>query len=275
VESLRRTRFEGDIRLFVGGVTRDTVEALKRSGIEVSPFPRVRLPWPGGGLHPYDVRLWRLQRIYPALVRTLTLPSGDRTAAAARVAAPISVPVVGRFFRYCHYLSTARPKYRHVMLTDVRDVFFQHDPFDFDIGDELVCFLEDERQTLGGEPHNSTWLRTAFGESVLEELGGCPISCVGTTIGSTRQVLSYVRTMTDWLVGFPHQYFGLDQAVHNYVLHKGLVSAARQVRNDAGVVLTLGIVPTDSLEPPIRGHVLHQYDRHPRLAEQLRRTIEE
>jgi hypothetical protein len=273
VESLRRSRFQGDVRLLVAGVGDETTQALVGAGVEVAQFRRLRLPWPGGALRPYDVRLWRLHAIYPKVVRALAWPTRDRTRASAGLMAAVSVPVVGRFLHYYSHLSRCRSRYRNVMLTDVRDVFFQHDPFDFDIGDELVCFLEDERESLGTERRNRNWLRAAFGQSAVDELGDRPISCAGITIGPTPRIFSYLRVMTDWLVRLPHHHFGTDQAVHNYIVHKQLVSGTRLVANDEGVVLTLGIVPQGEVAPPLRCHVVHQYDRHPAVAEALLRTI--
>jgi hypothetical protein len=109
------------------------------------------------------------------------------------------------------------------MLTDVRDVVFQSDPFDFDFRNQLHCFLEDARETLATQPHNRKWLQAAFGDAVMNELGASPISCAGVTIGPQELVLSFLSVMVDFLLKLPRQGTGLDQAVHNYVLQKRLV----------------------------------------------------
>jgi hypothetical protein len=195
--------------------------------------------------------------------------SRDPTLTAARLAALFSIRDVRRFFLYYRYLRSRGHAYENVMLTDVRDVLFQDDPFDFDIGTRLHCFLEDARQTLATEPYNRKWLRMAFGPELADELGSRPIACAGVSIGPTELVIGYLRVMVDHLLRLRVQAVGLDQAVHNYVLHSERVSGAQLVPNGAGPVATLGIVPVEDLGPLLGASVLHQYDRHPELAASL------
>ncbi len=94
-------------------------------------------------------------------------------------------------------------------------------------------------------------------------------SCAGVTIGPMELVIGYLRVMADHLLRLRLQAVGLDQAVHNYVLHSQRVPAAQLVPNGAGVVATLGIVPVEDLGPLLGAAVLHQYDRHPELSASL------
>jgi len=81
--------------------------------------------------------------------------------------------------------------------------------------------------------------------------------------------------MVDFLLKLRHQSVGLDQAVHYYVLHTGLVPQARLIPNGSGAVATLGIVPPEDVQGLLDAPVLHQYDRHPALAQTLRRRLAE
>ena len=68
----------------------------------------------------------------------------------------------------------------------------------------------------------------------------------------------------------------MDQGVHNYVIHKGLVPRARLVANGEGPVLTAGLMEEDDAVRLFRERagsirVVHQYDRLPRLAAALQR----
>jgi hypothetical protein len=194
--------------------------------------------------------------------------------ARAKLAAKISIPYVARFFRFFEFLASAPIAYRNVMLTDVRDVFFQRDPFDFDIGNRVNCFLEDERQTLGSERHNRAWLTTAYGEEVARSLADKPISCSGVTIGSRDAVFEYLRVLVGELLELRTQSVGIDQGVHNYVLHRELVPRSALLRNWDGPVLTLALVPPAEVEAAARNgrlnaNVLHQYNHHPQLSARL------
>jgi hypothetical protein len=243
------------------------------------PYRRVRYERNGRVFHAYDPPLQRLRssritRLYPPMIRAISSLSVDRLSARARLAAPISIPYVGRYFHFYRFLASSGTRYENVMLTDVRDVFFQHDPFDFDIGDGANFFLEDGRHTLASERYDRDWLLTAYGEGTLRELGDRPISCSGITIGPRDAMLTYLRAMTDELLRLRHQTVGIDQGVHNYVIHKGLVSRARLIPNGAGAVFTVGLAPHGEIDAAIHErrfnvNVVHQYQHHPRLKKNL------
>jgi hypothetical protein len=275
VVSLRRTSFEGDVLLFVADLDRSTVDSIRSAGIHVVKARRLQMQIGGRLLYPYHPRLEKLHPLYPGLVRSVSRVSSDSARTSAALAALLSVRDISRFFRYYRHLSKHGGAYANVMLTDVRDVFFQRDPFDVEFGDELQCFLEDTRETIATQPHNRKWVQAAFGSEILSELGDRPIVCAGVTIGPPRLVVSYLSVMVDFLLKLRHQSVGLDQAVHNYILHRGLVPKASLIPNGNGAVATLGIVPREDVHGLLDAPVLHQYDRHPALAETLRRSLTE
>lgn len=279
VESLGRTSFDGELRLFVAGLDASTIRRLEDEGVRLEHVRRLRFERRGRVFHPHDpplrrFRASRVTRAYPWLIRALAIPTRDRLRTRCRLAAPLSFPHVARFLRYYDYLSRPGASYDAVMLTDVRDVFFQRDPFDFDIGASVHCFLEHPHETLGSQKHNRGWLLAAFGEDVLRELEDRPISCSGVTIGAGAAVLGYLRVLVDLLLGIPRQQGGIDQAAHNYAVHRGLVPDLELVANDGGPVTNLAIVPEAEVLAALPDgyshvNVLHQYDRHPQLAEML------
>ena len=80
--------------------------------------------------------------------------------------------------------------------------------------------------------------------------------------------------MTEELLRLPRQPVGIDQGVHNYVIHKGLVPGARLIRNGAGAVFTVALVPRQEIDAALdKGrldvNVVHQYQHHARLKETL------
>jgi hypothetical protein len=265
VASLRQTGFDGDLVLLVADLESDALKLLSSAGARLLRVPR---------LQAYHARLHSLHAVYPRVIRWASSIARDPTRTAARLAASISVRDVRRFFVYYRYLCECRPAYANVMLSDVRDVVFQSNPFEREIGDELLCFLEDERLTLGTERHNRKWLQTAFGDTVAMELAAEPIVCAGVTIGPRAAMLDYLKVMVTFLLGLRAQRIGLDQAVHNYVLHRRLVPHARLVPNGQGLVATLGLVPAEAVGALVDGAaVLHQYDRHPALQAALVRRF--
>jgi hypothetical protein len=274
VVSLRRTSYDGDVLLFVADLDSSTVDLITSAGIHVVKARRLQMQIRGRLLYPYHPRLERLHPFYPGVVRSVSRVSNDPARASAALGALLSVRDISRFFRYYRHLSKHGGAYANVMLTDVRDVFFQRNPFDVEF-DELQCFLEDTRETIGTQPHNRKWLQAALGDGILSKLGERPIVCAGVTIGPQRLVVSYLSVMIESLLKLRHQSVGLDQAVHNYILHTGLVPEARLIPNGSGAVATLGIVPREDVYGLLDAPVLHQYDRHPALAETLLRSLAE
>jgi hypothetical protein len=268
VLSLRRTAFDGEVLLFAAGIDRGTRRSLAAADVQVRPLRRAQLSLGGRTIHPYDAVFARLHAHYPQVIRQASRPFRDPASARTRIAALVSVRDTRRFFAYLDYLSRD-VSHGNVMLTDVRDVFFQADPFATDLGGGLNCFLEDSGETLGTQPHNRKWMQDAFGSDVAQEMSSKPIVCAGVTIGRLELVLRYLEVMADFLLRLPHQAVGLDQAVHNYVLHKGIVPGARLIPNGAGIVSTLGIVPEERVEELWSAAVLHQYDRHPAVTTRL------
>jgi hypothetical protein len=274
VLSLRRTGFDGEVVLFAAGIDRGTKRSLASCDVQVRALRRAQVSLGRRTIQPYDAMFARLHAHYPAVIRQASRPFRDPKSAMTRIAALISVRDTRRFFAYLDYLSSTDVSYENVMLTDVRDVFFQADPFGFDLGGDLNCFLEDSGETLGTQPHNRKWLEAAFGRDAAREMSAMPIVCAGVTLGAVELMLRYLEVMADFLLRLPHQGVGLDQAVHNYVLHKGLVPGARLIPNGAGIVSTLGIVPEERVAELSSAAVLHQYDRHPALTARLLDSLE-
>lgn len=185
-----------------------------------------------------------------------------------------------RYFLYLDFLRKADTPFAHILLTDVRDVVFQRDPFDFPWSEGLNCALEDRRMTIGDCPHNSHWIRTHLGEAALDAVRGKPISCSGTTVGGYQAVVRYLEALTARLLPFAggERMAGYDQGVHNQLVHSHEPETP-VLRGNDGPVLTLGYVrgePATDDEGRVlneRGEaavIVHQYDRKPELFQALR-----
>ena len=194
-----------------------------------------------------------------------------------------------RYFAYQQMLRDFPGEEGFAMLADVRDVVFQHNPFDFPVGDRLCCFLEPKGLTIGSNIINAGWVAAAYGKAVLNEMANCPISCSGTTIGPLPRIREYVDQMVDGLRAISeripfimHVMGGVDQAVHNYLLHRGVFPKAKLFTNEEGPVLTMNYMRQNDLrvvdgqflsEDGGAVHVLHQYDRDAATADYVLKTL--
>jgi hypothetical protein len=190
--------------------------------------------------------------------------------------------------RYLHYyaLLAGCTAGRPVLLTDVRDVLFQADPFPYAPSDGLLCSLETQRYTLLTQDTNRRWLDFAFGRPAWEPFANASVSCSGTTLGSLSAVRDYAACMSTTIIRLLPKIVGqdgLDQGIHNYVLYSGMVPHVRFAENLSGPFATLHgedpalfgrdpqgrLLNSDGRPVP----VLHQIDRHPALQRELVRSL--
>jgi hypothetical protein len=138
--------------------------------------------------------------------------------------------------------------------------------------------MEDSHMTLGTCPWNARLLRAGFEEQALQELGNQPISCSGAVIGTSTVMCDYLERMGRLLSAAKSREV-IDQAAHNWIIHRQPPPALHRFDNDAGPVLTMHHLDPAQLREDGQGRVLnpagqivntlHQYDRHPALARRL------
>ena len=181
--------------------------------------------------------------------------------------------VVARFATFARLLDRY-PNAVDVLLTDVRDVIFQAEPFG-PPPRRLEVFVENEGGSLGEHAFNMKYLTALVGDEMAETLVDKPCICVGTVMGPREEVARFCRTVL-MLAAIPRSEiggaFGADQAACNIAVHMGLVKA--EVKPNFGRVATLGMSPGESLglrdglviNPDVGvSPIVHQHDRHPHL----------
>jgi hypothetical protein len=146
-----------------------------------------------------------------------------------------------RHIAYYDYLSNLPPEgcYKRIFLTDVRDVVFQENPFDVIPEDNITFFLEDRHLSIGSCPWNSQWVRTGFGEEELTKIADKPISCSGTVMGTSSSIMEYLLQMLILSTFLREEALGeisMDQAVHNVLIYRQLISDQRIAENGDGVL---------------------------------------
>ena len=192
---------------------------------------------------------------------------------------PGRMPITNRrYFLYRQFLKHENAV-DHVMLTDVRDVVFQSNPFESCKDDGIYFFEEDNSMTLQSCSYNSNWILQAYGQKILDALGYKPIICAGVTIGRLKEIRDYLGIICDQLKRVP-ALRGIDQGVHNVMVYTGRFPHAVIQANEAGPVYTLHHVKSGNIRIDQDGHIIskygipavvHQYDRHPLLVALVQR----
>jgi hypothetical protein len=285
LESLRRTEFSGRVCVFVCQTSAEDVAAITRLADRVitvdDDYPPLAPRWAVAGLKRMKVTRGlrrHFGRAYGVVVRRL------HAAPGSAMARDLEYQLQGiQALRYRHYLQflEGEPEVDHVMISDLRDVVFQDDPFAGDVG-ALEVYLEEPHVRVSTPGFNSTWIRDLYGAEGLRDLGDAVVSCSGVTIGAREPMMTYLRAMADELDRHVIPLGPHDQGVHNWLLYNGRLPDATPIANGTGRVLTMGAQNEIYLSPAggvvkadgTRPAVLHQYDRHVGLAERLRSELD-
>jgi len=185
----------------------------------------------------------------------------------------------GRFFVFQYFLECLADQTADILLTDVRDVIFQTDPFAQVETPGIHFYFENNEYMLDREPFNASIIKKAYGEGLLQSFAAKPISCVGVIRGDRPSILDYLRLLAQELEALPADFFGSDQAAHNKILYSGVLPKQHLHPNETSAVMHLGLVPAQAIQTNAKGQVLnalgqvvsivHQYDRHPALTKIL------
>ncbi len=177
-----------------------------------------------------------------------------------------------RYFFYHTYLQNHKGEYETVIHSDVRDVFFQRNPFESINSNALYCFLENDKETIGLNHYTQLWIRHAYGDEILNKLGPNTISCSGFTGGAFQLMQNYFSLMVRELIKFENL-GGLDQGIHNYLIYVYKITGLRIVKDDSEILSTISShKPINEIRLSKYNEVLnkdgnpvsvvHQYDRH-------------
>jgi len=243
VYSIRRTEFKGDIVFFTGpSISPLTVRLLKK----------------------YDIRLV----YFPGVTQ---LPPDNIAEKRFKLPQPVNY-FNYRHYLYYDYLQRNAGVYDKILLADIRDVYFQADPFSFEMNDALYCAIEGPR-VIKDCSYNGRWMKFIYGDAVLEQLGGNRISCAGSTWGKEAAMNDYLVRMLQEIEKLPDARTAIDQAIHNYLIYTHAIPAIEFLYNDGGVILTLSYEKNYRISE--KGEVLvaddrlvkmlHQFDRYPDL----------
>jgi len=179
-----------------------------------------------------------------------------------------------RYLLYNAFLKARGMHYTLALIADVRDVYFQKNPFGFPYKEGLSVFMENVSMTIGSQMHNRYWIEKGFGQKVLEQLFDKPISCSGVTLGDAKTMVDYLDKMI-YHINIIENVPGLDQGIHNYLIHNNSLPYLTIYPDDAGSVSTISLFkPKEAVKIKNRNviglsgqiiNIVHQYDRSDRL----------
>lgn len=269
VQSLAMTGFRGRLALFVYTDQHAAIRAMADTHAQGLDLDLV----PIDGIRRY-AKLWRscFKRLFAMM------PAEAFPALKRRLLRFQGMPHVTRHFHYDDYLRS-HPGFAHVMLTDVRDVVFQANPF-AQLEGGLCVGMETAALTLATEPYDREWILGAYGEDMLRQIGDRQISCAGVVLGDARAMREYIDKMLAEILRLPFRITknrNYDQAHHNKLLYCNELSAVTWCQPLNSRIATVGCMqPSDFALTP-EGlllnedrqvtPIIHQYDRHSTLVD--------
>lgn len=164
-------------------------------------------------------------------------------------------PSTLRWFLFHQFLSAPdnTNRFGRLWLVDVRDTYFQRDPFELLEADteSFLVFTGVEDLPIGKCGWNGGWVRDCFSTDVYAQVADKPIICSGVSAGTTGAVRTYLRLMNDVLTNagltdlsrsarFPScERNGVDQGVHNVLVHLSLLPGLHIQQQTDGPVANL------------------------------------
>lgn len=256
VLSIRQSGFKGDVCLIYSGLSADTLEKLRNLEVVLVP-----MQYRGNGALNSWSRFWKL--IKPVMIFL------GKSAAGRLIMKNITPLQTSRFYNYNDFLRRNRAKYKNVLVTDVRDVIFQADPFRKFSTTKVQCYEED-RDLSEDTQFNLPWIHALFGDAAAGSFKDAKIVCSGTIMGGIDEMIEYIGQMEKLLLSAKDIGIGgSDQGLHNYLL-RTKAHNADIVPNARGEVLTVfepNIGKYQMVDGLFRDHsgdvipVIHQYDR--------------
>jgi hypothetical protein len=251
-KSLYKTPFKGHVCIFLGpGADEKTRETLTGLGVETIRY-------------------------------TTTFPYIDSPHPANFKSLPDNIAIYNfRHFLYYDYLLKNGAKFSNVLLTDVKDVVFQKDPFDFAIEDKLYVALE--KQTIEDCAWTGKWIVEGYDHETLQAIQHNLASCAGTTMGPTKLMEQYLFKMLTQIKLLKDAHASADQAPHNVLLYNHELDPVVKLLTDSDIIMTVGSLHDYPFAYDKEGfllsgngkrvNIIHQADRRVELQKQLDKFI--
>ena len=152
-----------------------------------------------------------------------TTEDGTTPAKDPRIARPVATARYEMYWIWSRqYDATSR-----ILILDVRDSFFQSNPFEFEQTSTTIaasCSLdlfEENREAvnIGSSSYNSKWVKTAYGNKIFDTMSEKPVICSGSTMGSKPAIEIYTTAMVAQFDKSKCKQVGCDQGFHNFLYY--------------------------------------------------------
>ena len=283
LDSLRAVAPHAQVILASSEISDATRHQLRALGCTLLPYRYHSVSLAGRKIRPGNTRWNFFHTRYAAWINALPgLSARTKLRLRARVVRHFLDPNTRRFVEFFLALREILPTFDRVLLSDLRDVVFQRNPFELITGEGILYGLEDSAVTIGSHWANSLWVERVGGAALRDALAPHRVSCVGVVLASGAVMAEYLDHLVAALTqpGFNLAHFhGADTGAHNIVVRRETLPNQRYADFTTGGILNMhGLKPdcirwtADGLLGDATGRpipIIHQYDRHPAVAARL------
>lgn len=283
MDSLRAVAPHAEVILASSEISTPTRDELRAQGCSLLPYRYYHWTVAGRKIHPGNTRWSFVHSRYAAWINALPgFSARTKLRFRARLVRHFLDPNTRRFVEFFLALRDVLPTYDRVLLSDLRDVVFQANPFNLINGEGILYGLEDSAVTIGSHWGNSLWVETVGGPAMRDALAPYRVSCVGVVLASGAVMAKYLDHLIEALTqpGFNLAHFhGADTGAHNIVVRRHPLPNQQFADFTTGGILNMhGLQPEcirwnpDGLLGDAQGQtipIIHQYDRHPEVAARL------
>lgn len=181
-----------------------------------------------------------------------------------------------RWKLYLDFLTKEKNKYNLVFISDVRDVIFQKDIFQYYKKTKPFFGFSLESKTLN-ETTNKKWIIDFVGKEIHGVIKNNSIICFGTMWGTIDKILEFINIFWGKLkIGNN----SIDQGIGNYLLYYEKILNKFLIKSDHyGPVMTIGFTERKKIFLDSNNNILnykgeiapviHQYDRKKDILEKI------
>lgn len=182
-----------------------------------------------------------------------------------------------RWKLYEDFLISNLYKYNLVMAVDVRDLFFQKDPFKYYNNKKSFLGVAIEDGTLS-QGINRKWIIKSYGKHLLKKIQHKRIICVGTVWGTIDKFIKFSKEMWKRLdsdSSLEHKV--IEQAVANFIIyHDKMFNDCLVISNNKdGPIMTIARTKREDIYFDLDDNIInkkgevaaiiHQYNRKPEI----------
>ena len=179
-----------------------------------------------------------------------------------------------RFKMIEDHLAEHRGEYDQVLMSDMRDVIIQGDPFKpYAEYDSYLAYSTESHRLAVGDKSNKAWVLRDHGAEALQQIKGKYVICAGLLLGTADAMEIAMHELNKYIGRDEFNNYGADQGTLNYLIYTNKMPVRNLIDSDVSTGYICSIIwnNTEIVDDKILSvggktipAAVHEYNRHPR-----------